>query len=232
MRGKSGITMVLLMASAVLLSSCRDYRRIGVKTMADIYADMLVADQWVNSNPEYRRTADTTMFYGSIFARYGYTFRDYDESVKYYLLNPEKYQKITDLTYDKISGQFKLVEEMKKRMDFINMAIAGAPEHEIPVFALDSATRARFFETRWFHRDSIAPDSLSLSADSLAVQLDSLAAGADSLLAPKTDSIAAAGTAPAPYRISRDSIKLDDADLMPEREQIRREVRHKKSGRP
>lgn len=175
MPGRAVIRVAAVALAALLLLSCRGYKRIGVSTMADIYADMMIADQWVSSNPEYRRTADTTLFYGSIFRKYGYDFKDFDGSVKYYLREPEKYQKIADLAYEKVSAAFKRIDEVKKRMEYIEDIIADAGPAEEQSFLLDSASSARFFEAPWFRADTIdslqraVPDSIVLPAlDSLA----------------------------------------------------------------
>ena len=175
MPGRAVIRVAAVALAALLLLSCRGYKRIGVSTMADIYADMMIADQWVSSNPEYRRTADTTLFYGSIFRKYGYDFKDFDGSVKYYLREPEKYQKIADLAYEKVSAAFKRIDEVKKRMEYIEDIIADAGPVEEQSFLLDSASSARFFEAPWFRADTIVLPALDSLArpDSLGVR-DSL----------------------------------------------------------
>ena len=175
MPGRAVIRVAAVALAALLLLSCRGYKRIGVSTMADIYADMMIADQWVSSNPEYRRTADTTLFYGSIFRKYGYDFKDFDGSVKYYLREPEKYQKIADLAYEKVSAAFKRIDEVKKRMEYIEDIIADAGPAEEQSFLLDSASSARFFEAPWFRADTIVLPALDSLArpDSLGVR-DSL----------------------------------------------------------
>lgn len=85
-----------IVAAAVLvtlLCSCRE-RIIPRATMVDIYSEMFLADQWLSDHYQERTKADTSLFYDPIFARYGYTFEDYDRSVKYYLKDPERFSKI------------------------------------------------------------------------------------------------------------------------------------------
>ena len=85
--------MVTAVVLATLLCSCRE-RIIPRATMVDIYADMFLADQWLSDHNQERTKADTSLFYDPIFARYGYTFEDYDRSVKHYLKDPERFSKV------------------------------------------------------------------------------------------------------------------------------------------
>ena len=85
-------TAVLL---GLLLFSCSGRPRIIPRaTLTDIYADMFLADQWLRDNSSERQRADTSLFYDPIFARYGYTFEDYDATVRKYMEDPEKFSKI------------------------------------------------------------------------------------------------------------------------------------------
>ena len=43
----------------LLLPSCRRVRIISQRDMSDIYAEMFLADQWLNDNPKFKTTADT-----------------------------------------------------------------------------------------------------------------------------------------------------------------------------
>ncbi len=53
-----------------------------------------MSDQWVTNNYFARSRMDTMLVYEPIFRKYGYTSRDYDETVRYYLSFPDKYSKI------------------------------------------------------------------------------------------------------------------------------------------
>ena len=62
---------------------------------AQIYAEMMIADEWLMSNgANYKRMADTTYFYEPIFNKYGYTSKDYIASVEYYIDDPLRYGRI------------------------------------------------------------------------------------------------------------------------------------------
>ena len=90
MRKISEYALLGMLICLCLLPSCRRAKIISTRDMSDIYAEMFLADQWLNSNNDVRKTADTTRFYETIFRKYGHDFDDYDAGVNYYLKPPEK----------------------------------------------------------------------------------------------------------------------------------------------
>lgn len=129
---------ILCVAFLVTLSVCGCGRRgrvIPKDTMADIYAEMFVADQWLTDHPYARRTADTTFFYNPIFKKYGYTFRDYDKSLKYYIHRPDKFAKVMNRVDEILEGETKRLEEIKEeqaRVREINSRIRGYVRKDFP----------------------------------------------------------------------------------------------------
>ena len=91
MRTLCHIVLVMLL---LLPLSCSRGRIIPARKMAQIYADMLLADQWLRDNPSMRTQADSTLFYGAVFKKYGYSFKDYDASVRFYIEDPAAFSKI------------------------------------------------------------------------------------------------------------------------------------------
>ena len=113
-------TLIVLMALLLLLSfgSCsRKGRVIPEKKLADIYAEMFLADQWMNTNYAYKRAADTTLFYEPIFEKYGYNLEDFNESMRFYVKKPDKYAKILKTAALKLDAQAK---RLKKVEDYYN----------------------------------------------------------------------------------------------------------------
>ncbi|MBO4446608.1 MAG: DUF4296 domain-containing protein [Bacteroidales bacterium] len=92
--------------------------------MADVYADMFLADQWLKDNPSMRTKADTTYFYDAVFKKHGYTRKDYDASVRHYLEDPQDYAKILKKTSQRLQKKRRQVEkklqELKAVQDRIN----------------------------------------------------------------------------------------------------------------
>ena len=82
----------IIAACAVLLSligcSCDSARIISRGDMAEIYAEMLMADQWVAEHSKTRKQADTSLVYEPIFQKYGYDTEDYRASVAHYMKDP------------------------------------------------------------------------------------------------------------------------------------------------
>jgi len=87
--------ILMAFSLVLLLASCSGRPRIIPRsTLEDIYIDMFIADQWLADHPSERQRVDTMLFYDPIFKRYGYTFEDYDATIKRYLKDPEKFHRI------------------------------------------------------------------------------------------------------------------------------------------
>ena len=80
-----------------LLSCTPRGRVIPKEKLAEIYADMFVADEWV-AEQHLRGALDTASLYGAVLERYGYTVEDYRVTTKEYLKDPERYAKIIKKT--------------------------------------------------------------------------------------------------------------------------------------
>lgn len=109
------ITFLLVLA----LGCARTGRVIPEEKFSDIYAEMLIADQWISSNLKARRVADTTLFYAPILEKYGYDVLDYDASVRHYMKKPADFAAILDKSSSKLTAyanRLQAVEdEMKSR---------------------------------------------------------------------------------------------------------------------
>lgn len=109
------LTVLLLLLS---LGACkRKARVIPENKLADIYAEMFLADQWLSTNYSYKRVADTTLFYEPIFEKYGYNLDDFNESMRHYVKKPDKYAKILKTAGLKLDAQAK---RLKKVEDYYN----------------------------------------------------------------------------------------------------------------
>lgn len=155
------------------LSSCRKNGRVIPAAMfSDIYADMFVADQWMSDHPEYRRTADTTQFYEAVFRRYGYSFRDYDASVRHYLKKPEKYAKIVKRTSEKLESDYKKLLDIQENLEHLRRLMQGIGGYERVAFQLDSVFVDSL--TLWpvFTADSVAVADPPAGRESIAAAKD------------------------------------------------------------
>ena len=82
--------------------------------MTLIYADMLLADQWLEQHPAYRKQADTTFFYDPVFRRYGYTAADYRKSVDYYMKDPKRYGRMLTRTSEVLDERITVLQRQYK----------------------------------------------------------------------------------------------------------------------
>ena len=105
------------------------------------------------------------LFYDPIFESYGYTFEDYDASVRHYLKDPEKFAKMLRKVTDKLKQGSNYNRRMAEKMEMIrefNAQIKGYSEKD-------------------FHEDTLI--WRSPYKDSI---LAALAAAADSTMADST----------------------------------------------
>lgn len=168
MKRISELFVLVLLAVLLLAPSCRKGKIIGQKEMSDIYAEMFLADQWVNDNPNQKRTADTSRFYESIFRSYGYSFEDYDASVNFYLHRPEKYKKILERTQKKLRSTQNTLEAVEKEIERQNKILEGLGCLHLPVFSADSVkVDTSMYWAPWRDTLSARRDSLSASADTV-----------------------------------------------------------------
>ena len=169
MRKISEYALLGMLICLCLLPSCRRAKIISTRDMSDIYAEMFLADQWLNSNNDVRKTADTTRFYETIFRKYGHDFDDYDASVNYYLNRPEKYRKILERAQQKLRATQKSLEEFQAKVDKQNKILEGLGYLHLPVFAADSVkVDTSMLWAPWRDTLTARRDSLNASRDTVA----------------------------------------------------------------
>lgn len=147
-----------------VLSSCRDSRVIDEEDMAQIYAEMLMTDQWISSTPDIKRIADTSLVYEPILRKYGYTSEDYRFSIDYYLGQDDEFAEIMRKTVEilddrkaVLENKRLMLEEEKKIKDYIKEIAKDISIHE-SIYAINRPVS-----------EKTSPD------DSLTVQWDTLA---------------------------------------------------------
>lgn len=228
---------ILPLLTVIFFASCSDKdeaKVISRRKMADIYAEMLMTDQWINSTPNVRKIADTSLVYEPILEKYGYSQKDYLKSVDHYMNDPERFARILRSSGEKLGRKLKelrrrqkqleLEEETKKKVlrhqtDFSFEDYFPYMGDEPYVHYYDSLT----FETDSFRVYRLKPieraDTLydrirmiirdSLAVDDTLAQADSLAL-ADSLAV--TDSITVADSLAVEMgtMTQHSSIRIDD----------------------
>lgn len=197
---------MLLLSFVLAVTSCsKGGRVLSEHKMELLYADMFLADQWLRDHPQYRSTADTTLFFDPIFEKHNITFEDYDASLKYYVSNPEVLAEITQKASARLQ---KMADSMNKEVERLaeidRTNKANRVKHEFVDFE-SLEPRSDFY---------YLPDSSAVNSDSLSVRLDSLSAGPDSL------SVSLDSVKVAPTLFSRpDSLPLRKRRTAPRKEE-------------
>lgn len=105
--------LLMIMALSLLAVSCRKDGVIPRSDMSRIYAELFMVDQWLETHQSYYAAADTSVVYAEVFEKYGYTSDDFFRSVNYYVLDPERFEKMLK----------KSRSILEKRLDAINREI-------------------------------------------------------------------------------------------------------------
>ncbi len=110
------IVAVILLVSLV---SCRkdEARVISRGKLSQIYAEMLLTDQWITMTPGMRMIADTSLVYEPILEKYGYTSADYRKTVETYMDDPERYARILRSTSQILDERLRELKSVLKKME-------------------------------------------------------------------------------------------------------------------
>ncbi len=108
-----------------MLSACQNRPdKIPPDTMAEVYADMFLADQWVFDH-ELKYLTDTVAVYEPIFEKYGYDVDDFRYSVDQYMNDAEKFADVLEQTKFLLQCKLKEVDEKRlvaNKLDSIRLA--------------------------------------------------------------------------------------------------------------
>lgn len=150
--------ILAMIALLIFLAGCsREEENVIPKDeLAEIYAEMLLLDQWINENSNLRRQADTSLVYEPIFARYGYTTEDYRASVEYYMNDPERYSRILRETTEILDEMLIEARELKAIEDILKA---------IKPYRID---RNKVFYFRMLDGTAVYGDTVSVAVDSFA----------------------------------------------------------------
>ena len=217
---RRAISAVLL--AVPLLCSCGGRPRIIPGTvLTDIYAEMLLADQWLADHSEARKASDTTLFYDPIFRRYGYTYEDYDATVHRYLEDPEKFAKVFKNASMKLKDERDRYRRKVEQLDDVrefNASIKGysAKDFRKDTLMFRSLYKDSLLRAYAMARDSLRLDSLkSAGLESEGLKPDSLSSELlrlDTLSAEPLRSDVLKRDAPRPDIRRPDALKRDSSE--------------------
>lgn len=158
----------LILGMIMVLSSCgrKNHELIPRNQLAEIYAEMLVTDQWILNTPGVRMIADTSLVYAPILEKYGYSTEDYIYTVDIYMNDPERFAKVLRTSGEILEARLKGLKEQKKLQEE-----RLRKKNEIDRFirkyrvTLDSQEYRKYlFEEPYLHYY----DSLAFEADSVS----------------------------------------------------------------
>ena len=111
--------LLCLAMTVILFSSCtKDENKVIPRSkMAQIYAEMMITDQWLQMEPDVRRMADTSLIYEPILQKYGYDSEMYRRSVYSYLDDPERFARILRETIDIFNKRLNELNRIKDIQD-------------------------------------------------------------------------------------------------------------------
>lgn len=198
--------LMALTASVLLsvLSSCRDSRVIDEEDMAKIYAEMLMTDQWINSTPDVRRIADTSLVYEPILRKYGYSSENYRFSINYYLEHPKEFAEIMKMTVKILDNRKAALQKERERLE---------EERKIQEYVKSMRSKIELDE-ELFSIQNTHPDKIGEN-DSLAVQWDSLSYCFRINRIPRADSLSVADSVSVADTLAKIEL-LDSLQVLPE----------------
>ena len=180
----------ILLAVLSAMAGCSGRTRIIPRDkLAHVYAEMFVADQWLNDHPSARRIADTSLFYEPIFRKYGYTTEDYLATVDEYISDPEKFSEVLAKSVAILEKQAQEAQDFEDMVNRINAANKSIRGYVARNFDADSVAWA---DSSILWRRTVADTARidSLQIDSLA-RVDSIAkVAADSVIRAEVGIIA------------------------------------------
>ena len=114
---ENNIRTALVLLCFILFVGCAGKDIIEEKKMSMLLADMLVADQSLDSKFNLSNAKDSILIYPSIMKKYGVTVEQYEASVKFYMNDGDAYLKIVKQTKKILSDKEKALSALIKKED-------------------------------------------------------------------------------------------------------------------
>lgn len=123
---------IVPLLAVIVFASCKKHEAevIPRGKMADIYAEMLMTDQWISSTPGVRMIADTSLVYEPILQKYGYDKYDYIKSIDHYMNDPERFSRILRSSGEKLEKRLKELRKRQKQMELEDAALKEVLKHQ------------------------------------------------------------------------------------------------------
>ena len=169
---KSAFLAVCLLLCA---ASCSERTPIPRKTMQRIYYDMMLADSYVEVNPDARMASDSTGVYRPLIEKYGYTEEQFLATQAILLNDPESFAKIFEANnkaYHAKAEELMAQIRIRDSIADVEFEMAEAARVALDEF-LDSISYAKLMDTLLvsFVGDSLVIDTLYTVIDSARLQM-------------------------------------------------------------
>lgn len=174
-----------LLALVLAVASCGP-RKISKGDMEDIFYLMFLQDQKIRQDRSLRSIADTSLVYAGILESKGYDTDDYLYSLKEYLEEPAKMEKVMGNVAERIEKELKVVNSeielerwRSKMLSIYQKQIDTTKLPKVRVRPVDTL-KVRFEgDSAYMHRevdslDLIPRDSLLFLRDTVVIQKDSI----------------------------------------------------------
>ena len=180
-----------IVLALVAAAACEGPRVIPKDTLTDIYEEMFLADQLVRERGIPSAQLDTLLVYEAIFNKYGYNTDDYQNSVRHYLKDPERFAKVFDEVARRLDEEVKSLDKLIEHN--IQLAEKRAEAHPLldsllAPFSKDAVFAGQVRVERdssrypaWFRLVAVQEDTLMLSVDTLEARRARKEARLDSL---------------------------------------------------
>lgn len=121
MNKKHIFVFLALLFAVAALSGCSKGKILSKEKVAEIHAELYLADQYIKINQGVNQLADSTLVYNAIFEHYGCTLEDYQRSVGYYIAKDKAYPEILDMSYKKVHSELERLKSLAgyKKYSFI-----------------------------------------------------------------------------------------------------------------
>lgn len=114
---KTILKPILAVVVAYVVAGCGNEGVISKDAMARIVAEMYLADQYIERNPDMRGQTDSLAVYPAVIERNGHTVEEYYASVRHYLQKDDEYNKILKSAMASMEEYVKVLDEEIIRLE-------------------------------------------------------------------------------------------------------------------
>lgn len=165
------ISLFICTLSVQLFTACNKEVTIPKKEMANILVDMYLADFYIERHDMHSST-DSLLVYDGVLAEYGYTYEQYEASVRKYIIKDDEYIRIHKLAQEIISKRKILAIKRAYEMGNVNSGPFWLSDSVRKYSSRELLDKAQYRSYRWLAKvkpnDIIVPGLGVIADTSLA----------------------------------------------------------------